>query len=163
MCQETEWGDGRSPLQTPYARDERAKLRGAIWIGICRAVTFAACVAALAGILALYSRGVIAEEIPVYVYEDQVKTVRLMPGSCVDGRSTMIFAASGPEYMERLRALESNWLRADGERRDYAGCWLELSAEESGADETVLVLVFADGERFVVPKSLFVQQKGRGA
>ena len=99
-----------------------------------------------------------AEEIPVHVHEQDGLTVRLMPGPCVERNSTLMIASGAPQYLERLRALESVWRMKDGTSKPFSGCWLALSKSETGSED-VFVLLFEDGERYVVPKSEFLGAK----
>ena len=191
---------GRS-LADPEAKLESAMLREAIWRACCRALTFAACIGVLVGVVALYSKGAKADEattwadvrasadelglrirafsesvdqlqkqaralrvttdIPVHVYEEGRTSIRLMGGPCVQPMILGFVSQAGPQYVERLRAVESTWPHKDGSVHEYAGCWLELSAEETGGGAAFFV-IFSDGHRFVVDKAEFLKGKGAG-
>ena len=97
-------------------------------------------------------------EVPLYVHESDGVNVRLMPGACVEP-TTLAFVATLPVYAERFRAIESVWRMRNGQAKPFAGCWLELSEQESGGEIT-FVLVFEDGERYVIPKAAFLQRQG---
>lgn len=110
---------------------------------------------------------VVAQEVPLYVHERPEVTVRLMPGPCVDGVSAMMIATAPQQYRGDWRAIESNWLMRDGSRMDFAGCWLELSAEKA-ADlssgrllEAAFLLVFSDQTASAIPKREFLKRRGQ--
>ena len=92
----------------------------------------------------------------MHVFEAEHVRMQLMPGGCVDATSAAIAAATGLQYLERWRAVRSTWRGDDGAWKDFAGCWVELKAEEAGAPGPVLVLAFSDGERFAVLKDQFL-------
>jgi len=90
--------------------------------------------------------------IPVHVIEQGRTVIRLMPGPCVDPYSLAFVSRLEPQIVERLRAIDSTWPMSDGTRRPFAGCWIELTAEEAGGTPA-FGLIFEDGQRFTVPKS----------
>lgn len=101
--------------------------------------------------------------IPVHVYDDGKVQMRLMPGPCVDVRSTAKLVASPlAGYIHRFKGIDSTWPMKDGSRKEYAGCWAEFEPGELGAPETVLVLVFEDGAALIVAKDEFLQTKKGG-
>jgi hypothetical protein len=100
-------------------------------------------------------------EIPVHIFDRDGVQARLLSGPCVDGRSAMVIAMGLPKFADRFRAIESTWPMQDGSRRAFAGCWAELSAEETGAPVAVIVMVFEDGTAFALPKSDFVKLRGQ--
>lgn len=102
-----------------------------------------------------------AKIVPLHVFENDAVIVNLMPAPCVEPRSKMM-ALTSPlaDRIEQFQALESNWLEKDGSRKDYPGCWIELSAEDTGSVPAFLVL-FSDGTHDVVPKSAFAKSKGQ--
>lgn len=107
--------------------------------------------------------------IPVYVYEQDGTTIRLMPGPCVDAVSKVTIMRGAPQHLERFKAIESVWPMKDGTKRAFAGCWAELAAGEigipedkAGRDERVLLLLFADGQGFAMKKRDF-QKTGNWA
>lgn len=140
---------------------ERAAWRRKVWLGIRDGLTFAACIAVFVAFVAAYSKGVKAEEVPLHVYDDGATVIRLMPGPCVHPMIIGFVGQGGPEYTERLRAIESTWPHKDGTRHEYAGCWLGLSKKEGGGKE-LFFLMFSDGHRFVIPKAEFLRGKGTG-
>lgn len=150
-----EWFEGRcADLTTDEAKEDRCVLRN-------RMIFWACVIGVVVGGSLLYAVKVWAEEIPVHVYEEQGLSMRLMPRPCTDVRSSMIVAMNLPQYADRFRAIDSVWPMQDGTRRNYAGCWAKFSAEEAGGTE-VFVLVFEDGQHFVVPKDEFLRKRGQG-
>lgn len=122
-----------------------------------------AIVIGLALAAALYPAFARAETaIPVHVIEEGQLSVRMLPGPCVDAQSAMHVMAAAPQYATRFKAIESSWPHRDGTVHEYGGCWLDLSAEESGVEGGALALIFSDGARYIVPKSA-IKPKGRGA
>lgn len=103
-----------------------------------------------------------AEEIPTHVYDAEHVRMQLMPGPCADARSLLMAARGGADHLPRWRAIRSTWLERGGAWGDYAGCWIELSAEEASAPGEVLVLVFEDGASYMLLKSEFLAQGRRG-
>jgi len=80
-----------------------------------------------------------------------------MPGPGVNANS---LAFMGGLYTERLRAIESTWRMRDGSAKPFAGCWMLLTKEEAGVES--FFLIFADGERYLIPKDDFLKKPGRG-
>ena len=138
-------------LTTDEARQERATLAQRVI-----AVLGVVCLIVLVGI----ATNAAAQEVPVHVLEQDGLVVRLMPGPCVEPQGKAFFGMV-PEYAPRAKALQSVWRYQDGSNRPHAGCWLELSAKESGAPEAMIILFFDDGERHVVPKSIFTKKNGQ--
>jgi hypothetical protein len=97
-----------------------------------------------------------AEEIPVHVLEQNGVVVRLMNTPCVDPVS---IAQINPAFLHRFKAIDSMWPE-NGQIKRYAGCWVEMSKEETGAEEAFL-LVFEDGAKGVVPKAEAVKKRGQ--
>jgi hypothetical protein len=112
--------------------------------------------------LTCWPAAVLAEDIPVYSHDEGATYIRLMPSQCVEGRSAMAIAMNLSEYADRAKAIDSVWGHKDGSLHQYAGCWVELTAEEAKHTEGVLILVFEDGMAFSVEKSKFGQPKGSG-
>src|SRR5688572_20318091 len=110
--------------------------------------------AVIAGVF--YASRLHAEEIPIHVAEANGVEVRLMGTPCVDPISISLVK---PQYLPRLKAIQSTWPEKDGTRKAYAGCWLELTPEE--AAEPAFLLVFEDGTHGVVPKSEFKKMRGQ--
>ena len=100
-----------------------------------------------------------AAELPLHVFEEGGTAIRLMPGACAEARIVAFVVQNGPQYAGALRAIESTWQMQDGSRQDIAGCWFEIDAAEGGGEELV-VLLFADGDRYVVPKASFKLRQG---
>ena len=109
---------------------------------------------------AIWATNAYTQEVPVHVLEQDGLVVRLMPGPCVEPQGKAFFGMV-PEYAPRAKALQSVWRYQDGSNRQHVGCWLELSAKEAGADEAAIILHFDDGERHVVPKSIFTKKNGQ--
>jgi len=82
--------------------------------------------------LAIMAAQARAQEPPMHVHEEGKLSIRLMRGPCVHPMILSFFGQAGPQYMDRLRAIESTWPHRDGSTGEYAGCWLELSADEGG-------------------------------
>jgi hypothetical protein len=99
-------------------------------------------------------------EIPVHVYDDGGTSMRLMGGPCADPRVMEIILVGMPQYVDRFKAIESTWRMQDGSRQEFSGCWAEVSAEEVGFE--ALLLIFEDGERYLVNKAEFLAGKGQG-
>jgi hypothetical protein len=97
-----------------------------------------------------------AEEIPAYVLEANGVTIRLMSGPCVDGVSLGMINV---QHQGRFKALDSIWPEPTGMKK-YAGCWTEMSKEETGSEEA-FVLVFSDGTSGVVPKAQSLKKPGQ--
>jgi hypothetical protein len=108
--------------------------------------------------LVIWATKAYAEDIPLHVAETNGVEVRLMGTPCVDPVSLSLVK---PQYLERLKAIQSTWPEKDGTRKAYAGCWLELTADES--PEPAFLLVFEDGTHGVVPKSEFKVKGQSGA
>jgi hypothetical protein len=101
-----------------------------------------------------------AAEVPVHVYEANGTTIRLMSGPCVEPRTVMFLSQTTPEEAGRFKAIDSTWRYHDGSLNPHKGCWAEFSAAETGGAD-VFVLIFDDLERYVVPKSDFLQKPGQ--
>jgi hypothetical protein len=137
---------------TDLNKDDRSRLRGIVgWI----------LAASFIGGVVIYSMQAWAEEVPVHVYEQDGLVVRLLSSPCVDPASQMTVYTQAPQYLERLKALDSVWRMKDGTTKPFKGCWLELSKEEVQGPEDVFVLLFEDGDRGVMPKSEFVKKRGQ--
>jgi hypothetical protein len=117
-------------------------------------------VAVILGLLAGCAAVAPQQEIPMHVYQDESKTIRLMPGPCVHPGVKEFIGASTPELAERFRAIESTWRMSDGTRKAFAGCWIEFTADEVGYE--ALALLFEDGERYLVDKAEFLAGEGQG-
>lgn len=111
---------------------------------------------------AFYASKAIAQPVVVHSYEEPGKlSVRLMSGKCVDEVSVYFIMTTGPQFFDRAKALESSWLHSDDRKmHPYAGCWLELTKEEVNGPEPMIFMVFADGQRLAVPKSVFTKKPG---
>lgn len=129
-------------------KEERAKLvqRVLVTIGIICAIG-----------LILVSTRAHATDIPLHVLDKDGIEIRLMDKPCVDPRSVLVIR---PDALPRFKAVQSFWPTKDGSRKEFAGCWAELTAQESGSDEGFLV-VFADGESGFIPKSEFRKVRGQ--
>ena len=110
----------------------------------------------------LYASKVHSEEIPVHVYDGDGVTMRLMRSPCSDPRSGMMIASEIPQYLDRFKKIESEWRMQDGSKRSFSGCWATFAKGEVGNPLDVLVLVFEDGQNFVVPKEEFLRKPGQG-
>ena len=110
----------------------------------------------------LYASKVHSEEIPVHVYDGDGVTMRLLRSACSDPKTGMMIATQVPQYLERFKAIESVWRMQDGSSRGFKGCWAEFPKGEIGNPVDVLVLVFEDGQNFVVPKEEFLRKPGQG-
>jgi hypothetical protein len=111
---------------------------------------------------ALYASKAVAQPVVVHSYEEPGKvSVRLLNGKCVDEAAVMILLQGAPQYFDRAKSLESLWLHTDDQKlHPYGGCWFELSKEETGS-EAVILMVFADGQRLMVPKTIFTKKRGQ--
>lgn len=147
-------------LDLAEERAQRAYLR--------RVIGLALAAIALVCLAALWARYAYGQETPLYVHEQREVTVKLMPGACSDGR-TLSMLATAPETYRKAhwRAIESSWLMANGSRMDFAGCWMEVDAEQAselsgGAmREAAFLLLFSDGDQFGIPKSKFGRKRGQ--
>lgn len=145
---ETEWFCGRGVNEDQERRDCR------------KCILILAAVGVILGLLAGCASGGAKQEVPMHVYQDEIKTVRLMPGPCVHPGVKEFIGASTPELAARFRAIESTWRMSDGTRKAFAGCWIEFTADEVGYE--ALALLFEDGERYLVKKAEFLPGKGQG-
>lgn len=149
MAQETPWFQD---LTTDDAKEARNLLRDKVitWLLV-----------AILG-YAIGSGSVQAQPVVVHSYEEPGKvSVRLMTGKCVDEAAVMILLQGAPQYFDRAKSLESLWLHTDDQKmHPYGGCWFELSKEETGS-EAVILMVFADGQRLMVPKTIFTKKRGQ--
>ena len=96
----------------------------------------------------------------VHTYEEKGKVaVQLLNAPCTDEFSLMLLSQA-PQYMERAKGLTSQWLHTDdGKMHPYGGCWVEIPKSETGSED-VFFLMFADGQRIVVPKTTFTKKPG---
>jgi len=138
-------------LTAQQAKEDRKHLR--VWVG--RVLVLLALAA-----WTIYVTKAYAEEIPVYVSEQQGIVVRLMAGPCVEPLSQQIVMSGPPQHVAKFKAIDSEWPMKDGTRKKFAGCWALLTAEEAGAMEDVFVLVFEDGMVGGVLKSEFLKKAG---
>jgi hypothetical protein len=148
MDEDKEWFSGRGVDEEPK-RD----------LGF-REFLILAAVAVILGMLAGCAAVSPQQEIPTHVYQDESKTIRLMPGPCVHPGVKGFIGAATPELAERFRAIESTWSVRDGTRKAFAGCWIEFTADEVGYE--AFGLLFEDGERYLVNKAEFLAGKGQG-
>lgn len=132
-------------------KEERASFRE-----IASYIVGILCLVAL-GVAATWPTKAHAQDIPLHVLDKDGVQVRLMDSPCVDARSIMMIR---PEALPRFKAVQSTWPEKDGSRKDYGGCWAELTAQESGGEEGFLI-VFSDGESGFVPKSEFKKVRGQ--
>lgn len=109
----------------------------------------------------VYMKPARAEEIPVHVGEIQGAVIRLMPSPCADPRSQFMLMNGLPQYLDRFKAIDSEWPMQNGTRRRFAGCWAEFAAGEIGPEEA-FVLVFEDGQGGALKKSDFLKKPGQG-
>ena len=135
-------------LTTEESKEERATLAQRVI-----AVLGVLCLIVLVGV----ATNAYAEVIPLHVLEKDGVQIRLMDGPCVDARSIMMIR---PDALPRFKAIHSTWPEKDGSRKDYAGCWASLTAQESGSEDGFLV-IFSDGESGFVPKSEFKKVRGQ--
>lgn len=168
------WDGGTGYLSSPPARAQRAAWRERAMIWLCRIGIIAFVLSlpwGLSGCASVPETVAPIAEAPatpavvlrVYVHEDGQTSIRLMPGPCVEPRSFMILFQAGPDFADRFKAIESTWPIRGGATAEYAGCWLELTREEAGGDEPLLILVFSDGHRGAIKKSEFLRGKGTGS
>lgn len=112
-------------------------------------------------VLAILFSGKAFAQAPLHVLERDGVTINLMAGPCIDLTSTAMIASSNlAGKLAEFRAIDSTWLMKDGTRQDFAGCWLELTKEQTGGEEGFLVL-FSDRTFDVVAKSEFRKAKGQ--
>lgn len=136
-------------LSSRDAKDERQKLRP--WTLVYALACF---VALFIAVDSAYGQTV------VHSYEEKGKVaVQLLNAPCTDEFSLMVLSQA-PQYMSRAKGLTSQWLHSDDQKmHPYGGCWVEFSKEEAGG-EAVFFLMFADGQRIVVPKTQFTKKPG---
>lgn len=99
-----------------------------------------------------------AVDIPLHILDKPEVTMRLMDKPCVDPVAQMLSMQLPAELHPKLRAIESTWLMRDGSRREFAGCWVEVSKELAGVDG--YFVAFSDQTYGVVPKTDFLKTKG---
>jgi hypothetical protein len=139
-------------LNTQASREERATLAQRLI-----AVLGALCLVLLVCIAVTWPTNAHAQDIPLHVLDKDGVQIRLMDSPCVDARSIMMIR---PDALPRFKAVQSVWPERDGSRKEYAGCWAALTAQESGSEEGFLV-IFSDGESGFVPKSEFKKVRGQ--
>lgn len=100
---------------------------------------------------------VIAAEIPMHVYDKDGTVIRLMRGPCSDPRVMEIIVVGMPAHAPRFKAIESTFRMRSGVSKDFAGCWVELTAEEVGFE--AFFLLFEDGDKYLVPKAEFLAKR----
>lgn len=116
-------------------------------------------IALTAGAL-LFSYKKNATSAPLYANDGGGGTyINLMPGPCVDPFSVAFIETTSPELKSRARAVDSKWLEQDGSLKSYAGCWVELTAEEAG--QPMFVMVFSDGATRAYTKKAFNTKRGQ--
>jgi hypothetical protein len=100
-------------------------------------------------------------QVQLHYFEHPEMTVRLMDAPCVDATSVMMIARGMPANTHaRFKHIDSNWKMKDGSRQDFVGCWARVPKEESGAEVDAYLLIFSDGNVFMVPTSEFDKVKG---
>lgn len=139
-------------LNTEESKRERATLAQRLI-----AVLGTLCLVLLVCIAATWPTKAHAQAIPLHVLDKDGIEIRLMDLPCEDARSIMMIR---PEALGRFKAVQSTWPEKDGSRKEFAGCWAELTAKESGGEEGFLV-IFSDGESGFIPKSEFKKVRGQ--
>lgn len=151
MSEDKEWFSGRA-VDDEEARVERSELRKIVGILLVVGIAVGVLVGATGCASSPAPAAEVAIEIPLHVFERGRTSIRLMRGPCVDAYSRAFIARMAPEYLERLRAIDSTWPMNDGSLKAFAGCWIEFSAEEMEG-EPAIGMIFEDGQRLVLPKS----------
>ena len=140
-------------LRNPY--EETSLRKGER--NMLRPIIGAVLAAFLALLLVFVASQAYAEEVPVHVHESGGTTIQLMPGPCVHPGIKEFLDVGMPHH--KFKAIASNWRMADGTHKPFVGCWAELTAEEVG--EPAFMLLFEDGERYLVPRDEFLQKPGQ--
>lgn len=133
---------------TSLSRDDRERLRPWVVIGLVLAVGM---------ILLIIGVNAHAQDVPLHVLDKDGIEIRLLDKPCVDPLSVSMIR---PDAVHRFRAVQSVWPQPDGSRKEFAGCWAELTAKESGGEDGFLV-VFSDGESGFIPKAEFKKVRGQ--
>lgn len=96
----------------------------------------------------------------VHSMERDGTSIHLTDAKCTDARTAMLMPRMvPPDYFDKFRAIESVWRMRDGSSASFNGCWLELSAQEAGTDEPMLILIFEDGETYQLALSEFLRPR----
>lgn len=95
--------------------------------------------------------------VPLHIMEHPQLTLKLMAAPCADEATLEMIR---PPFRDKWRAAESDFAMLDGSRREFAGCWREMTKEE--VDEDSFYVIFgADGDKYAIPKSKFRPAEGQ--